>query len=399
MPVAITVNHIPPQWPVNPDDIARTAQRLVGLIGRADATVSLLLVDDEEMAGLNSRYRNKSGPTNVLSFSMEDSDDFRIAGLPVQELGDIVISLDTAMREAKEARETFRQRFNWLLVHGLLHLTGYDHERSEQEHETMYAKEQELLRRLEHIRRRPMTQLAINVDHVATVRQARGTVEPDPVTAAGICELAGASGIVVHLREDRRHIQDRDVRILRETIKTRLNLEMGAAKEIIDFALDIKPDMVTLVPEKRAELTTEGGLNVSGQNKKLAKTIDKMTKAGIPVSLFIDPDPRQIKASLDIGATFVEIHTGRYCDAATEPEQEHEFQLIEAAAEEAYQLGLRVNAGHGLDYTNTARIAALDTIDELSIGHAIISRAVFVGIDRAVREMLDIVRRAQLTFG
>jgi pyridoxine 5-phosphate synthase len=242
-----------------------------------------------------------------------------------------------------------------------------------------------------------MTHLAINVDHVATVRQARGTNEPDPVTAAAICELAGAAGIVVHLREDRRHIQDRDVRLLKETVKTKLNLEMGNAKEIVAFALDLVPDMVTLVPEKRQELTTEGGLDVISQKKKLAKTIDKMSKNNIPVSLFVDPDPEQIRASLDVGATFVEIHTGRYCDAETELEQEEEFSLIEAAAQEAYQIGLRVNAGHGLDYTNTARIAALDTIEELSIGHAVISRAIFVGIDQAVREMADIIRQAQLS--
>lgn len=243
-----------------------------------------------------------------------------------------------------------------------------------------------------------MTLLAINVDHIATIRQARGTIEPDPVTAAALCELAGASGIVVHLREDRRHIQDRDVRLLRQTVKTRLNLEMGAAKEIIDIALDIKPDMVTLVPEKRLELTTEGGLNVTGQKKKLAGTIEQMAKAGIPVSLFIDPDFKQIKASHDIGATFVEIHTGRYCDAVSEKERDCEFHLIASAAQEADRLGLQVNAGHGLDYRTTARIAALDIIGELSIGHAVIARAVFIGLEQAVREMLDIIRFARHGF-
>ena len=243
-----------------------------------------------------------------------------------------------------------------------------------------------------------MTHLAINVDHVATVREARGINEPDPVAAAALCELAGAAGIVVHLREDRRHINDRDVRLLRETIKTRMNLEMGANKEIIEIALDLQPDMVTLVPEKRQELTTEGGLNVAGQKKKLAKTIAKMDKAGIPVSLFIDPEQKQVKAALDIGATYVELHTGRYCDATSEKEREEEYQLIASAAEEAYQMGLRVNAGHGLDYQTTSKIASLDTIEELSIGHAIISRAVFVGIDQAVREMLTIVRDASMIF-
>lgn len=239
-----------------------------------------------------------------------------------------------------------------------------------------------------------MPHLAINVDHIATIRQARGINEPDPVAGAAICELAGAAGIVVHLREDRRHIQDRDVYLLRQTVKTKLNLEMGANKEIINIALDVKPDMITLVPEKRQELTTEGGLNVTGQKKKLAKTVEKMEKAGIPVSIFIDPDKKQIKAAHDIGATFVEIHTGRYCDALNEKERDDEFQLINRAAEEAFQRGLRVNAGHGLDYLTTSRIAALDTIEELSIGHAIITRAVFTGLDQAVREMKDIIGEA-----
>ncbi|KGO34092.1 pyridoxine 5'-phosphate synthase [Desulfobulbus sp. Tol-SR] len=240
-----------------------------------------------------------------------------------------------------------------------------------------------------------MPSLAINVDHVATIRQARGTIEPDPVAAAAICELAGASGIVVHLREDRRHIQDRDVLLLRRTIKTRLNLEMGANREIIDFALELKPDLVTLVPEKRQELTTEGGLNVIAQKRKLAQTVKSMAARDIPVSIFIDPDPAQIEAANDIGATFVEIHTGRYCDAATELARDQEFQLVAAAVEEACRIGLRVNAGHGLDYRNTAPIAALEGIDELSIGHAIISRAVYTGLDQAVREMLAIIREAR----
>jgi pyridoxine 5-phosphate synthase len=231
---------------------------------------------------------------------------------------------------------------------------------------------------------------------VATIRQARGITEPDPVTAAAICELAGASGIVVHLREDRRHIQDRDVYLLRETVKTQLNLEMGAAKEIVQIALDVHPDLVTLVPEKREELTTEGGLDVVGQQKKLGKTIEKMEKASIPVSLFIDPEIKQIRAAKKVGATFVELHTGRYCEAMTEDQQMREFELIAEAADEAASLGLRVNAGHGLNYQNTAPIAALSSVEELSIGHAIIAQAVFTGLERAVRDMLDIVRKAEL---
>lgn len=239
-----------------------------------------------------------------------------------------------------------------------------------------------------------MTQLAINIDHVATIRQAREIDEPDPVTAAAICELAGASGIVIHLREDRRHIQDRDVYLLRQTIKTKLNLEMGANKEIVKIALAVKPDLITLVPEKRQELTTEGGLDVAAQKKKIGKVIEKMTAASIPVSIFADPDDKQLAAAADIGATFVELHTGRYCDVTGEDNRLHEFQLLEEAAEAAAQMGLRVCAGHGLNYRNTTGIAAIGPIEELSIGHAIIARAVFVGLDQAVREMLALVRQA-----
>jgi len=193
------------------------------------------------------------------------------------------------------------------------------------------------------------------------------------------------------LREDRRHIQDRDVILLRQTVKTKLNLEMGATQEIIKFALDLKPDMITLVPEKRKELTTEGGLNVAGQKKKLKDVIAQMNAANIPVSLFIDPDSRQIEASQSVGATYVEIHTGKYSDAINEEEVEQEYELIAAAAEKAYEAGLKVNAGHGLNYINTTRVALLDTIEELSIGHAIMARAIFVGLDQAVREMLALM--------
>jgi len=237
-----------------------------------------------------------------------------------------------------------------------------------------------------------MVKLAINVDHVATLRQARGIDEPDPVLAAGICELAGAAGIVVHLREDRRHIQDRDVILLRQTVKTKLNLEMGATEEIINIALNLKPDMVTLVPEKRAELTTEGGLDVIGQEKHLTDVIAQMKDAGIPVSLFINPDAGQIKAARKVGATFVEIHTGRYSDAASDAEEEREFAMIVAAVNAAHEAGLRINAGHGLNYLNTTRIAALDKIEELSIGHAVMARAIYVGLDQAVREMRALCR-------
>ncbi|PID71510.1 MAG: pyridoxine 5'-phosphate synthase [Desulfobulbus propionicus] len=372
----------------------RTSQ-LVTLLGLDAVQCSVVLLSDQEMAAYNKQYRGKEGPTNVLSFCAAAGESTFPA--PPDELGDILISVETAQKEAQEQHHSLHHRLTELIIHGLLHLMGWDHERSEQEAIAMWDKEKELFYQIQSFRRTTMPQLAINVDHVATVRQARGTNEPDPVIAAGICELAGADGIVIHLREDRRHIQDRDVRILRETIKTKMNLEMAIVGEIIDIALDIKPDMITLVPEKRKELTTEGGLDVIGNFKKVKKTVNKMFKAGIPVSLFIDPDAEQIEASVEAGATFVELHTGRYCDAQTEEEQESEFRLIEQAAELAFESGLRVNAGHGLDYITTAAIAAIPTIDELSIGHAVISRAVMVGLDQAVREMCAIVKAPYLS--
>jgi pyridoxine 5-phosphate synthase len=388
MPVFLRNEFSSPIPRVNELLLQRTAELLLALTGMPDAELSILLVDDKQIGDLNRSWRRKSGPTNVLAFSLTEGDD-TVPGLNL--LGDIVISVDTAAREAHNERISLHSRLLVLLVHGYLHLLGYDHEKSDSEAARMRNKEKELWREIKKKRREKMIKLAVNVDHVATLREARGISEPDPVLAAGICELAGAEGIVVHLREDRRHIQDRDVRLLRQTVKTKLNLEMGAAKEIIKFALDIKPDMVTLVPEKRKELTTEGGLNVAAQKKKLKMVIAQMNDAGIPVSLFIDPDSRQIRAAKDIGATFVEIHTGRYSDAAGEEEREHEFELIAAAAEEAYEVGLRVNAGHGLNYVNTSRLAGLETIEELSIGHAIMARAIMVGLDQAVREMMGLM--------
>ncbi|NJN31688.1 MAG: pyridoxine 5'-phosphate synthase [Synechococcales cyanobacterium RM1_1_8] len=241
-----------------------------------------------------------------------------------------------------------------------------------------------------------MLTLGVNIDHVATIRQARRTVEPDPVTAAALAELAGADGITVHLREDRRHMQDRDVRILRETVRTHLNLEMAATEEMVAIALEIQPDYVTLVPERREEVTTEGGLDIAGQQARLDKVVDQLQSAGIPVSLFIDPDPAQIKASAATGAQFVELHTGKYV-AVTGEAQAQELALLHRGCEQAIALGLRVNAGHGLTYWNTYPIAQLPGMEELNIGHSIISRAVLVGLERAVREMKQVIRGVPLS--
>lgn len=239
-----------------------------------------------------------------------------------------------------------------------------------------------------------MAKLAINVDHVATLRQARGGTEPDPVAAAAIAELAGADGIIVHLREDRRHIQDRDLKLLRHTVKTRLNMEMAATDEMVAIALSLKPEVCTLVPEKRQELTTEGGLDVRMNLQVIEKAVARLQEAGIAVSLFIDPDPDQIKASNKIGADYVEIHTGSFAEAKDLKTEEQELIKIENSIKLASKLGMGVNAGHGLNYANIKKVAALGGIEEFNIGHSIISRAVFTGLDRAVRDMVDLIKYA-----
>lgn len=234
--------------------------------------------------------------------------------------------------------------------------------------------------------------LGVNIDHIATIRQARQTVEPDPVAAAVLAELAGADGITVHLREDRRHIQDRDVRLLRQTVRSHLNLEMAATDEMLAIALDIKPDYVTLVPEKRQEVTTEGGLDIVGQIARIGEIVDKLQNAAIPVSLFIDADPSQIEASVKVQAKFIELHTGQYAEAKDETSRKQELKVLASGCEQAIASGLRVNAGHGLTYWNVYPVASLPGMEELNIGHTIISRAALVGIERAVREMKQAMR-------
>lgn len=236
-----------------------------------------------------------------------------------------------------------------------------------------------------------MPLLSVNIDHVATLRNARGTTYPDPVTASALAELAGADGITTHLREDRRHITDRDVEILRRTVQTDFNLEMAATEEMVGIALKSQPDLVTLVPEKREEVTTEGGLNVMEQRDALKGVIRKLEDAGIPVSLFIDPDEDQISAAKEIETSFVEFHTGRYADAACPAEREKEFQTVAAAVEFARKQGLRTNGGHGLHYHNVKRIAEIPGLEGLYIGHGIVARSVFVGLEAAVREMARLV--------
>lgn len=234
----------------------------------------------------------------------------------------------------------------------------------------------------------------LNVDHIATLRNARGENQPDPVTVALIAEQAGVDGIVVHLREDRRHINERDLRLLRELVTTKLDLEMAAVPEIINIACDVQPELATLVPEKRLELTTEGGLNVIDNIEQVSGAIRQLHEAGIAVSLFIEPDINQINAAAEIGADIIEIHTGHYANAATEDEQLDELERVRIAAKQAKKLGLGVNAGHGLDYQNIKQFIEVKDIDEVSIGHAVIARAVVTGIKEAVDEMKRIIRTA-----
>jgi pyridoxine 5-phosphate synthase len=235
-----------------------------------------------------------------------------------------------------------------------------------------------------------MPELGVNIDHVATVRQARRTYEPDPVAAAVLAELGGADAITVHLREDRRHIQDRDVRILRETVTVKLNLELSVADEIVGIACQIKPDQATIVPERREEVTTEGGLDVVTHRAATQKAVESLKAAGIEVSLFLDPDPRQIETAAALNVTAVELHTGQYALAKGDARAQELAELI-AAGKQVVAAGMRLHAGHGLNYQNVRPVATIDQMFELNIGHAIISRAVLVGMERAVREIKDLL--------
>lgn len=238
-----------------------------------------------------------------------------------------------------------------------------------------------------------MAKLCVNVDHVATIREARKTNEPDPVAAALIAERAGAIGITIHLREDRRHIQDRDLKLMRQVVRGKLNLEMAPVSEMQGIALDVKPEQVTLVPERREEITTEGGLDVAGNIEQIAGLMKPLREAGLLLSLFIDPHPEQIEAAKELGADFVELNTAAYSEAKEHVSQGKELASLRDAALQAHELGIGVHAGHGLTYLNVEAVASLPHLQELNIGHSIVSHSVFVGFERAVREMSDIIER------
>ncbi len=375
-------------------------ERALGILELPPETeLALVLTTDEDITRLNREYLGRDRPTNVLSFPQGG-----------EILGDIIVSVDTAKREARKLSCPLLERLLHLAIHGLLHLLGYDHELGEKEAQRMAHAEGQLLKALvgrdfgllKNIyeifpeRRLDVAKLAVNVDHVATVREARKVDYPDPVQAATLAILGGAHGIVVHLRGDRRHIQDRDVRLLRQIVTSRLILEMAATEEMISFAEEVRPDQVTLVPERRQEVTTEGGLNLKGRVKKIAPVVSRLKEAGIEVSIFIDPDPVQIRQAAKVGADIVEIHTGHYAEARGREAVAEELARVEEAAKQARDLGLMVHAGHGLHYDNISSVAAIAEIEEFSIGHAIVSRAIFVGLKEAVAEMRALIEKAAL---
>ena len=236
-----------------------------------------------------------------------------------------------------------------------------------------------------------MARLCVNIDHVATLRQARRGTEPDPMAAVALVEMGGSTGVTVHLREDRRHIQDRDVRLIRNVVQGHLNLEMAGADSMVTTALEIRPDIATLVPERREEVTTEGGLDVAGNGDSVRRATERLRAGGVIVSLFIDPEPRQIDASAQCGAEQIELHTGRYCLACAESERLDELRKLYRAAKRAAEKGLVINAGHGLNYHNTLPVAAIPGMRELNIGHSIVSRALFDGLRKAVEDMARLI--------
>lgn len=385
MPVLVSFNGLAPH-PGMRIFIERLGQRLLRESGLSDRELSVLIVSDPVIEEINAQWFGRKSPTNCISFPQE--------GGPLSLLGDIVISIDTARKEAEAAGRRLSNRLMELLVHGFSHLLGYDHELGPIQEREQLEHERDLINAL--LKEAIMAELCVNVDHVATIRQARGGDEPDPVVAANIVELAGADGVVVHLREDRRHIQDRDLRLIRQIISTRLTLEMAATEEMLSIAEEVRPDVVTLVPERREEITTEGGLDVVGLEDKIRAAVQRLNDVGIPVTLFVDPEEPQIEATSRVGAQAIEIHTGRYAEAKTEEDIDREFESIVSSARIGADLGLKVNVGHGLNYKNVVPLTAIPEIEEFSIGHSIISRAVMVGLERAVRDMIALIKQGFL---
>ncbi len=370
-------------------------KRSFKILQRKEKALTLVFTNDEIITSYNWKYLKRNYPTNVIAFPSSDP----------QYLGDIIISLERAKRESEFYQIPFENYLIMLIFHGFLHLYGYNHEKGVFSPYLMVKNEIKLAKALGYgkkevinfLQRREYmpAKLAVNVDHVATVREARKTYYPDPVHAAVLAELGGADGIVVHLRLDRRHIKERDVRIIKEIIKTKLILEMAIDKDLIKFAKEVKPYQVTLVPERVEEVTTEGGMALEGMVEEVKKVVKELNKAGIKVSLFINPEEKTLELAKKTGAQIVELHTGMYAEAEDEEKRMVEFERLERAAHLAKELGFIVHAGHGLNYENIGLVAAIPEIEEFSIGHSIVSRAIMVGMISAVREMKELILRAR----
>ena len=385
MPVLIRSHY---SGPVSLVRMLRVAEIFLKAVGRPEAELSVLLVGDSEITRINKVWLKRPYPTNVISFGQE----LRAPpGSGTDLLGDVVISVDTARRESIDAGINLEQRLDALLAHGLLHLLGEDHE-GPVEAAHMAAREQGLLDTLD--REKVMADLYIDLDQIAMLREAVGGTDPDPVIVAGMIELAGADGIVAHLWRDRRHIQDRDIRLLKQVVKTRFILEIAAVDEMLEMASEIGPDMVTLVSETADRPGIKERLDVVGLEDHLTGSVRQLHEAGIAVGLCIDPERSQIEAARRTGCSYIEIYTKRYADAY--PAEDREFEDIVSMARLARDLGLQVYAGHGLDYHNSVKIAGVSDIYGFSIGHAIVARAVIVGIERAVREMLSLVKKGYI---
>ncbi|MFN4131817.1 MAG: pyridoxine 5'-phosphate synthase [Caldimicrobium sp.] len=394
MAIRIIFLEIPPFSKKTLQRLKNKIEKSFQILERKRKNLTLVFTNNKTIQEYNFLYLKRDYPTNVLSFKGDGS-----------YLGDVIISAEKAKEEADIYGLPFEDYLLSLVVHGILHLYDYDHERGLYGPWLMLKNEIKLMKSLaeekegiiKFLKRREYmpAKLAVNVDHVATVREARKTYYPDPVHAAVLAELGGADGIVVHLRLDRRHIKERDVQIIKEIIKTKLILEMAIDKNLIEFAKKIKPYQVTLVPERVEEITTEGGMELEGRIDEVKKVVKELNKAGIKVSLFLNPDPKDIELAKKTGAQIVELHTGSYAEAEGEEERFREFERLEKAAHLAKDLGFIVHAGHGLSYENIGPVAAIPEIEEFSIGHSIVARAIMVGMKKAVREMKELILRAR----
>ncbi len=387
----LEINPLPKDWERR---IRKVLKELKNFYPKKSSNFTLVLTNKEKIQEYNQRFLNRNFPTNVLSFRGEGN-----------YLGDILVSVEKAKEEASFYQLPLEDYLIMLVIHGFLHLLDYDHEKGLYAPWLMLKNEVKLCERfcinkekiLNFLRRREYmpAKLAVNVDHVATVREARKTYYPDPVYAAVLAELGGADGIVVHLRLDRRHIKERDVKLIKEIIKVKLILEMSLDKALIEFAKTVKPYQVTLVPEKVEEVTTEGGLELDGRVEEVKAVVKELNKGGIKVSLFLNPEEKVLELAKKTGAQIVELHTGKYAEALEENERIKELERLERASFWAKELGFIVHAGHGLNYENIMPVAALPTIEEFSIGHSIIGRAIMVGIKEAVKEMKELIIRSR----